>query len=150
VEDCPTRRDAGWRAGVGSWSSCADGEVSGTLSCECGRVHRIRVLVSVAGQRTSEQAATQVESRSVLSAFERRALQHVAEGLTDREAAKVLGVSVGRVRYAVRSATGHLAARTRSEAIFLAVCTGQLECEVPRPSTPAQSGAQVRLSRQAR
>lgn len=92
------------------------------------------------------QPVSPFEAPSVLTPFEREVLRHVAEGETDRQAARVLGVSVDRVRYAVRSAIAHLAARTRSEAIFRAVCTGELTQELPEPIVVlAQSGAQVRL-----
>jgi len=92
------------------------------FECECGRELDIRVEVSRA-----TATIPQLPNRgTALPVFEREVLCRVAEGLTDRETARLLQVSVNRVHHAVRSATAHLAARTRSEAVYRAVCAGQL------------------------
>lgn len=86
-----------------------------------------------------------IGARRALTSFERKILRLVAEGQTDRELARLLGVSVDRVRYAVRSAVARLGARTRSEAVFRAVCSGQIEPQIPDALVVlTQNGAQVK------
>lgn len=114
--------------------------------CECGRAHRIRVAVRSSDEQAAQGAPAEIESRGVLTSFERDVISKVAAGLTDGEVARLLGVSVGRVRYGVRSAIARLAARTRAEAVYHAVQTGQLEPVADVRKVVAQSGARMRLS----
>ncbi len=71
---------------------------------------------------------------SALSEFQVLVLGLVARGMTDREAAQTLRVSVHRVRYAVRDAITRLSARSRAEAVFMAVKHGLLAALMERPS----------------
>jgi DNA-binding CsgD family transcriptional regulator len=59
-----------------------------------------------------------------LSSMERRVLTRVAAGMTDREVACSLDASVGQVRYAVRDSITRLGARTRTEAVAIAISHG--------------------------
>lgn len=51
-------------------------------------------------------------------------LTRVAAGMTDREIAGSLNASVGQVRYAVRDSIARLGARTRTEAVAIAISNG--------------------------
>jgi DNA-binding NarL/FixJ family response regulator len=102
-----------------------DPVVEGMVACECGRRLRLRVSVfPPASVRPSQQTS---ETRSPLSAFEAKVLERVAAGMTDSEVAHQLGVSISSVRYAIRSAIGHLAARNRPQAVFKALSAGYLQ-----------------------
>jgi DNA-binding CsgD family transcriptional regulator len=97
--------------------------------CECGRLFEITVAAPSVGReigRTSRPPHTRPTS---LSPLELEVLTHVATGCTDRETARELGVSLNRVRHAVQAAIAHLAARSRSEAVFRAVVCGVLTAD---------------------
>jgi DNA-binding CsgD family transcriptional regulator len=78
---------------------------------------------------------------NAIDGFQIRVLRSIAAGLTDREIAGSLRVSLHRVRYAVRELLAKLSARTRAEAVFVAVTSGLLDrdeagldADRPRPS----------------
>jgi DNA-binding NarL/FixJ family response regulator len=62
-----------------------------------------------------------------LDDFQIRVPGSIASGLTDREIAAALRVSLHRIRYAVRDLIAKLSARTRAEAVFVTVTAGLLD-----------------------
>lgn len=57
------------------------------------------------------------------------ALAHVAAGLTDAETAEAMGVSVGRVRYSLRTVIERLGATNRPHAVARAIAEGLLRVD---------------------
>lgn len=97
------------------------------VTCPCGRRY-VLALTSVDHVRevSGNQIVLLAEAPS-LTQFQIRLLTLVAGGMTDREAARTLNVSVSRVRYGMRDLITRMSARTRSEAVFLGVAYGFLE-----------------------
>ena len=115
-------------------SHAADDPHGVPWTCRCGRVYRLMVwptetngssgteLIVLPGSETIEGP------RSIdLDGFQIHVLRSIASGLTDREIAGSLQVSLHRVRYAVREMLARLSARTRAEAVFVAATSGLLE-----------------------
>jgi DNA-binding CsgD family transcriptional regulator len=100
--------------------------------CRCGRV--IEVVITCGENPDSPRLLEEShhppsrENPPIdLNPLELAVLSRVALGDTDRETAKSLRVSVGRVRNAVRTAMLRLSARTRSEAVYLLTRQGGID-----------------------
>jgi len=115
-----------------------------SIRCDCGRVHDLVVLVDEPDQVRSMRPSATIGAGNGLTAFEQDVLRHVAAGRTDRETARLLGISVNRVRHGVRGAVAHLAARTRSEAVYLASRRGQLDDAVAPVRRPTLKQTHLR------
>jgi DNA-binding NarL/FixJ family response regulator len=95
--------------------------------CDCGRAYHIHV------ERTHEDAELPAAPPALspgqvrVSKFERQVLSCVAVGMTDREVAAHLGASTNQIRYAMRDAITRLAARSRTEAVAVALTAGLIE-----------------------
>jgi two-component system nitrate/nitrite response regulator NarL len=61
-----------------------------------------------------------------LSVMQARVLSLAADGLTDREIARALGISLDRVKREVRSALLLLSSRNRTQAVVTALRAGML------------------------
>ncbi len=58
-----------------------------------------------------------------LSTQEKLVLAHAAAGFTDREMARTLNVSIGCIRYSIRTAMAQLGARSRTQAVARAIAS---------------------------
>jgi DNA-binding CsgD family transcriptional regulator len=96
-----------------------------SFRCDCGTLHELTILIDSRndGERLPPEPAA---GAADLSDFEDKVLRCIAAGHTDRETARLLGVSLHRVRYGVRNAISHLAARTRAEAVYRAFGGSQI------------------------
>jgi DNA-binding CsgD family transcriptional regulator len=68
---------------------------------------------------------------TLLSPAERRALSLSATGLVVSDVAAIMGISPDLVRTWLRSAVQKLGARSKLEAVILAVRTGQIDLPTP-------------------
>jgi len=129
-------------------SNAARDEHGVPWTCRCGRVYRLSVWPMETHGSFGRELTVLPRSETIrgpsaiaLDGFQIRVLRSIASGLTDREIAGSLRVSLHRVRYAVRELLAKLSARTRAEAVFVAVSSGLLDrdeagldADRPRPS----------------
>jgi DNA-binding CsgD family transcriptional regulator len=100
--------------------------------CRCGQVYRLSITqLDPVGDVFSDDVALLPDAGS-LSDFQMDVLALIANGRTDNGVAQALGVSVHRVRYAVRDLVTRLSAHSRAEAVFIAVRHGFLGAKRPR------------------
>jgi DNA-binding CsgD family transcriptional regulator len=71
-------------------------------------------------EKRSQESVVGLSATGILSGFQVRVLELIASGMTDEAMAQSLGVSVHRVRYAVRDLIIRLSAHNRAEAVFIA------------------------------
>jgi DNA-binding CsgD family transcriptional regulator len=95
--------------------------------CECGRAYDVRLEETTHEARLPRTMPVVIPETARVTDFEQRALACVAAGMTDKEVATHLGVSRNQVRYAMRSAITRLAARSRTEAVAVALTAGLIE-----------------------
>jgi DNA-binding CsgD family transcriptional regulator len=91
------------------------------VDCECGRTNHVAIeLTSGSATRVVNGggAAAGVGPHMV------RVLRLVARGLTDREIATTLCMSVPQVKYQIRDCLARLSARNRTEAVLRAMEAG--------------------------
>jgi DNA-binding CsgD family transcriptional regulator len=87
------------------------------------------VSVGVSGESdTSSHRLALALTRTIrgLSSTEMTVLAEVAQGRTDIQIAKELNLTVGQVRYSIRSACANLGARNRPHAVAKAIALGYL------------------------
>lgn len=103
-----------------------DSDEASSWACVCGRRYRVAVVALEPADERSQGPLPACRDGSLLSDFQVRVLNLIAGGMTDREAARVMQVSLSRERYAVRELISRMSARTRAEAVYMAATRGLL------------------------
>lgn len=94
-----------------------------TITCGCGREHEL-ALPDVPGFSARGPG---------LTARQASALALAAEGLTDREIARRLNVSLGCVKHDIRTSLVALSARNRTHAVVIALRVGAINSNEADP-----------------
>jgi DNA-binding CsgD family transcriptional regulator len=95
--------------------------------CACGAKYLLTLAQAQPSRHDLSARAFLARQEEDLTEFQIRVLAHIASGLTDLGVADALGISVHRVRYAMRDLAVRLSARTRAEAVFIATRSGLLD-----------------------